>query len=170
MMQVIHESDVVGALVHAVVNDVPGVFNVAAEDHMPLHRLMSLAGKLALPVFHLFAYWGTGLLGAAGLPHARFIPIELDSLRYACMGDLQRMRQEMGFTPHYTAEEALREFAGHQRMTPYRKESAGLVYDEERLKDTLERRKRLSQRKASHPIDGHEQDEPEEEQEGASHE
>jgi UDP-glucose 4-epimerase len=142
LMQVIHEKDVIEALAYAIQNDVPGVFNVAAEGILPLSRLMALASKLPIPVFHLFAYWGADLLGVAGVSTKHHWPIEIDYLRYPWVGDLAKMREDLGFTPRYTAEEALREFAGEQRLRHYMPESAALAYDEERLRDTLERRKR----------------------------
>lgn len=142
LMQVIHEKDVVEALVYAIKNDVPGVFNIAAEGILPLSRLTALAAKVPIPVFHLFAYWGADLMGAAGVPTGRHWPIEVDYLRYPWVGDLAKMREDLGFVPRYTAEEALREFAGEQRLRRYMPESAALAYDEERLRDTIERRKR----------------------------
>lgn len=142
LMQVIHEKDVVEALVYAVQNDVPGAFNIAAEGILPISRLMALAAKFSIPVFHLCAYWGGWALSNAGLSTARLWPIEPDYLRYPWVGDLAKMRQELGFTPRYTAEEALREFAGEQRIRRYAPDSAALAYDEERLRDTLDRRKR----------------------------
>lgn len=142
LMQVIHEKDVIEALAYAIQNDVPGVFNVAAEGILPLSRLMALAAKLPIPVVHLFAYWGADMLGAAGVSTGRHWPIEIDYLRYPWVGDLAKMREDLGFVPRYTAEEALREFAGEQRLRRYMPESAALAYDEERLRDTIERRKR----------------------------
>jgi UDP-glucose 4-epimerase len=141
-MQVIHEKDVVQALIHAVRNDVPGVFNVAAEGTLPLSKIMSLAAKIPIPVLHLFAYWGDTLVRSAGLRGGRFFPFDLDYIRYSWVGDLSKMRDELGFVPQYTAEEALREFAGDQRLRRYMPESAALAYDEERLRDTIERRRR----------------------------
>lgn len=136
MMQVIHEADVVGALAYAVVHDVPGVFNVAADGAMPLWRLMGLAGKVAVPIFHPLAYLSVSLFGP------RMAPIDVDYLRYPCVADLHRMRHELMFLPEYTADEALREFAAQQRLRSYLPESAARAYDEERLRDTLERRRR----------------------------
>lgn len=136
MIQVIHEEDVVGALVHAVVYDVPGMFNVAAGRAMPLWRVMGLAGKLSAPILHWLAYASVSILGP------RYAPIDLDYLRYPCVGDLERMRKELQFVPQYTAEEALREFASQQRLRRYLPESLARAYDEERLRDTLERRRR----------------------------
>jgi len=146
LVQVIHEQDVLEALVFAIHNDASGAFNVAAEGVLPLRKLMSLAGKLGLPIFHLAAYWGRNLAGRAGSDH--YLPIELDYMRYPWVADLEQMRHTLGFTPRYTAEEALREYAGQQRLRGYQGEEAALKYDEERLRDTIERRRRLRERAA----------------------
>lgn len=143
LMQIIHERDVVQALVHVIANDFPGVFNVAAEGVLPLSRLTTLAAKIAVPVFHLFAYWGTGAMSAAGFSGGKFWPIEPDYLRYSWVADIEKMRVELGFQPVYTASQALREFAGKQRLRRFLPEALALAYDEERLRDTLERRNRV---------------------------
>ncbi len=136
LMQVIHEDDAVGALVQAIEEDAPGVFNIAAEGVLPLWKLMGLAGKMTLPVLHTLAYLSVSLLGP------RYAPIDLDYLRYPCVGDIEKMRSVLGFTPQYTAEEALREFAGQQRLRQYMPESMTRAHDEERLRHTIERRRR----------------------------
>ena len=152
LMQVIHEDDVVAALLHAITHDAPGVFNVAAEGVLPFSRLMALASKIPIPVFHLFAYWGVDLMNGAGKGAGRYAPIELDYLRYSWVGDLACMRDELGFVPRYTAEEALREFAGEQRLRRYMPEAAALSYDEERLRDTIERRRRAKEAEAAQTV------------------
>lgn len=136
MMQVIHEDDVAAALVRAATRDFPGAFNVAADSPMPLWRLMGLAGKVSVPMFHPIAYLAVSLLGP------RYAPLDLDYVRFPCVADLSKMRTEFEFTPQYTAEEALREFASHQRIRQYLPESAARAFDEERLRDTIERRRR----------------------------
>jgi UDP-glucose 4-epimerase len=136
LMQVIHEGDVVRAFTHAINTDAPGAFNVAAEGVLPLWKLMGLAGKLTAPVFHPIAYLSVQLLGP------RYAPIDLDYLRYPCVGDLDKMQRGLQFVPQYTAEEALREFASQQRLRKYMPESMTRAYDEERLRDTLARRRR----------------------------
>lgn len=139
MMQVIHEEDAVRALAHAVVNDGPGTFNVAAEGLIPLWKLMGLASKVPVPVFHPLAYIGAALMGP------RVAPLDLDYLRYPCVADLSLMRAALGFVPRYTAEEALREFAAQQRIRQYLPESAVRAYDQDRFRDTMERRRRARQ-------------------------
>ena len=143
LMQVVHEDDVVEALVHAAVQDVPGVFNIAADGALPLSRLRRLAGKHAPPVFHLAAYWGNPLLAAFRFPVNKVWPVPLDYLRYPWVGDLTKMRHSFGFAPRYTAAEALREFAGRKKTEQFGREAPALAYDEERLRDTIERRRRL---------------------------
>jgi UDP-glucose 4-epimerase len=145
MLQFIHEDDVVEALAHAVLNDVPGVFNVAGEGPMPLSRALTLARRLPLPLLHPLAYLGLDLLKSSPLRPSRFAPIEWDYLRYPWVGDLTRMREEMFFAPQYMADEALREFAGPRQMGDNGGSSDGLAYDEARLQDTIERRRRTKE-------------------------
>ena len=142
LFQVAHEKDVVGALVYAIHNDVPGVFNVAAQGILPLSRMMALAAKIPIPIVHLLAYWGIGAMNSVGARTSRYWPMEPDYLRYPWVGDLTKMRDELGFLPAYTAEEALREFAGDQRVRQYIPDASALAYDEDRLRDTIERRRR----------------------------
>ena len=139
MLQLIHEDDVVRALVQAVKYDVPGAFNVAAEKALPLLKMIGLAGKAPLPVLHPLAYLGVQMIGP------QLAPIDLNFLRYPCVGDLRKMREELEFTPQYTADEALREFAAQQRLRQYLPEESALAFDEQRLRDTIERRKRVRQ-------------------------
>lgn len=146
LMQVIHENDVAAALVHAILNDEPGIFNVAAEGNPPLSKLLALAGRSSVPVLHWLAYWSDPLM------HNRW-PLDLDYLRYAWVADLSQMREVMGFVPQYTAEEALREFAGQQRLGKYKSQEPVSAKDEELLKDTLERRRRMKEQQAATPAD-----------------
>lgn len=155
MMQVIHEDDVVEALAHAALNDIGGVFNVAAEGPLPLTKLMALAGKFGVPVVHLAAYWGNPLLATVGVPVGKLWPIEPDYLRYPCVADLGRMRTTLGFAPRYTAVEALREFAGQQRLRPFAAAFSAAEADARRLADLIERRARTGRRPAArNPVAG----------------
>lgn len=141
MMQVVHEDDVVRALVHALDHDAPGVFNVAAEGVMPLNRLRSLAGKRRVAVAHPLAYWAARALGAGGLGFQRYAPVELDYIRYPWVGDLRRMREELDFHTRLDAEEALQDFAVRHRGGPYPSEPVWLSRDEERLQGVIDVRR-----------------------------
>ena len=142
LMQLIHEDDVVEALVHAVVNDVPGPFNVAAEDALPLNKVRGLAGKRRRAVLHPFAYWGLGLPGRRSLGIGRHLPLDPDYLRYPWVADLTKMRDELDFSPRYTAEEVLLEFAEQKRMRQHLPQSAVLAQSEERLRAIIKQRER----------------------------
>ncbi|MCI0395194.1 MAG: NAD-dependent epimerase/dehydratase family protein [Chloroflexi bacterium] len=102
-LQLIHEDDVVEALAHAVLNDLLGPVNVAAEGALPLTRILTIARRVPLPLLHPLAYRAQKALR---------LPIDPDYLRYTWIADLARMREEMGFAPHYSAEAALRAFVG----------------------------------------------------------
>jgi UDP-glucose 4-epimerase len=154
LMQLVHEDDVLAALIHAVANDVAGVFNVAAEDVLTLNRIRGLAGKLPVSVLHPLAYWGTRLLGRAGLQVDRYVPMELDYLRYPWVADLGRMRQELDFAPRYTAEESVREFAQGHRARYYEPDSISVTRDEERLRATIEQRRQAREQEAGTTASG----------------
>jgi UDP-glucose 4-epimerase len=145
MMQIIHEEDVVAALVHAATHEVPGIFNVAALKPLPLSKARALAGKPPLAVAHPLAHWGRRLARLAGLDTERYAPLGLDYLRYPWVGDLASMEGELGFVPRYGAEEALRDMAARRRGTPYPPGPDWLARDEERLRAEIDLRHRLRQ-------------------------
>lgn len=133
MMQLIHEEDVVEALAHAMLTGADGVFNVAADPPMPLTRILALAGKLPLPVPHPLAY-RTRL--------RRLSPFSPSYLRYRWIADVTAMREKLGFEPQYGAVEAVEAVATSQRIARYRPGSEAAAYDEERLRATIERRRK----------------------------
>jgi UDP-glucose 4-epimerase len=141
MMQLIHEDDVVDSMMHVVESDYSGTFNIAAKDVLPLSKVMGLAGKVRIPVFHLFAYWGYSMMGGSGLRLSRHIPIELDYIRYRWVGDLQKMEEVLQFEPAIAAEDALREYGEQYRKKHYMPEAISRAYDVDRLKRVIESRR-----------------------------
>ena len=109
LFQLIHEEDVIAALSHAALNDLPGIYNIAAEDTLPLNKILALAGKLPLPIAHPLA---------PTLP-ARLTPLPIEYLRYSCLANLERMQNDFGLAPSHTAEETVTEFAAQVRHTRY---------------------------------------------------
>jgi len=142
VVQMIHEEDVVNALVHAVIYNVPGTYNIAAQGAMPLFKLAGLAGKLPVPVLHPIAYLGESFLGP------QFTAIDFDYLRYPCVGDLQRMREDLEFKPVYLAEDAVREFAALRKQKGATPALTPQEVEEERLRTIIERRKNIRQQMA----------------------
>jgi UDP-glucose 4-epimerase len=142
VVQIVHEDDVAGALAHAVIYEVPGTYNIAAPGAMPLFKLTGLAGKFPVPVFHPFAYLGESFLGP------QFTSIDFDYLRYPCVGDLQRMREDLDFQPAHLAEDVVREFAALQKQKAAVSGLTAQEAEEERLRTVIERRKNLRQQMA----------------------
>jgi UDP-glucose 4-epimerase len=141
-MQIIHEDDVVEALVHAIKEDVVGVFNVAAEDVLPLNKIRGLASKPPIAILHMLAYWGMALRGEASQRVKQHLPLEPDYLRYPWVADLRRMQEELGFEPHYTAEETVRQFAELSHMGRHALGPASMAREEEQLRAILDQRRR----------------------------
>jgi len=146
MMQIVHESDVIESLVIAVENERPGIFNVAAEGALPLRRIIGLAGRIPVPIFHPFAYIASDVVSTARLPIDRAAPIEWDYLRYPWVADVTNMRTEMHFEPKYTAEETLREFKRHQKLSRYDDDRSTVTGDEDYLREIIKLRSELKVR------------------------
>jgi UDP-glucose 4-epimerase len=149
LMQLIHEDDVVEALVFSVLNDVSGTFNVSAEGPMPLSRILRLTRRVPMRLFHPFAYKSLELLSGTRFQPKQYVPIEWDYLRYPWVTDLTRMQTEMGFYPIYLAEEALREFAGQQHADAEDGQADLQLTDEQQLRDIIERRRRIRERQSA---------------------
>ncbi|OQY44845.1 MAG: hypothetical protein B6242_11755 [Anaerolineaceae bacterium 4572_78] len=141
IMQVIHENDVVAAIVHSIVNEISGVFNIACENTLSLFQMIRLAGKFPMPVLHPLAYRGASLLGGR---KKQFIPLDLDYIRYPWVGALEKMQNELGFTPKYTAEEVLREFAHKRNQGNYHPAFKSLSDEDMDLNDVIEERQYMS--------------------------
>jgi len=126
--QFIHEDDIVGALRHAVVSDLPGIYNAAPDGVLILSEVASLLGKSYVP---LLPPWGTSLAASAlGLAGLR-IPEEVrGQLRYGRGLDNRRLKQA-GYRFQLTSREAVQAFAEALRLAPLR-ESAGAPYRYER--------------------------------------
>lgn len=97
MIQVVHQDDVVAAILLSLQPGARGIFNVAGPPPVPLSRAIALLGRTALPLPS----------GAARLVVDRlfrwrvtsFPAPELDFIRYVCMVDDSRARRELGYAP-----------------------------------------------------------------------
>jgi UDP-glucose 4-epimerase len=140
MLQVIHEDDAVEALAQAVIGGSDGCINVAADPPLPLLRILGLASKMPLPLPHPLAY------------RSRFralCPIEANLLRFRCVADLTTMRDELEFTPQYSSDQAIESVAVHRRINQYKPGTEAADHEEERLRATIERRRKNRARMSS---------------------
>ncbi len=149
LLQLIHEEDVLDALFRAMLNDRPGTYNVAADDVIPLSRILRLVRRIPVPIFHPLAYGGLKLLSGTSLQPLHYVPIEWDYLRYSWVADLGRMHDELGFDPLYSAAESLREFSGEKQREEGGDRGTTPADEELRLQDTIERRRRMREREVN---------------------
>jgi hypothetical protein len=91
---------------------------------------------------------GTNFLTLTSLG-PQFTSIDFDYLRYPCVGDLQRMREDLEFKPAYLAEDAVREFAARRKEKAAAPAMTPQEAEEERLRTIIERRKSIREQTAS---------------------
>lgn len=109
LFQVIHEDDVVRAMIWAVQHDLPGGCNIAAEGVLPLHRLVRLVGRSPIPILNSLNF--PLIKTFSGLPGLKMPPFDLDYLRYLWVADLEKMRTRFRFEPKHGIVETLRSYA-----------------------------------------------------------
>jgi UDP-glucose 4-epimerase len=106
MVQIIHEADVVGAITCALAPGKRGIFNVAGPEPLPLSHVIKILGRPSLPVPYTL---GKALVRRMWSLHLTSFPApELDHIRYVCMVDDRRARDELGFAPQRSVEETVR--------------------------------------------------------------
>jgi UDP-glucose 4-epimerase len=92
----------------ATVEDRPGTFNVAGDGVLMLSQAVRRAGRAAVPLPGLASSTVGAWLRRANL--ASFSPEQVQFLTYGRGVDTTRMREELGFSPKYSTEEAFDEF------------------------------------------------------------
>jgi UDP-glucose 4-epimerase len=113
--QFIHEDDVIDVLAHAVLADLPGPYNAAADGVLTLSEAVSLLGKTMLPVL---PPWGTVFAAVQLRRLGLRVPVEmLRDLRYGRGLDNRRLKAT-GYAYRYTSREAVLKLRAHQRLRP----------------------------------------------------
>ncbi len=105
MVQVLHEEDVVSAVVAASTPGIRGVFNVTGPTALPLRKLIGLTGRPALELPHFLAP-----AMARMLYQARVIDMpanELDYVRYPVTLDNYRANRLLKFRARYNVKDAV---------------------------------------------------------------
>lgn len=110
MIQVIHELDVVEAVVCALKPGVRGIFNVVGPGEVPLGTVLKELGKPTVPVPHPIAKPLVNFLWRSRF--TSFPTPELDHIRYVCMVDGARAQREMGFKARRSLKETIRAVGG----------------------------------------------------------
>jgi UDP-glucose 4-epimerase len=113
--QFIHEDDIVGALEFAARENIPGVYNGAADGVLVLSEVLDLLGKPMAPVL---PPWGTGLMAGPLHRIGLRIPVEmLNQMRFGRGLDNRRLKAA-GYHFGYTTREAVIKQREHMRLKP----------------------------------------------------
>jgi nucleoside-diphosphate-sugar epimerase len=109
LMQAVHEDDVAQAFGRAIVGDAPGAFNIAGDGVLGARDIASIMRARTVPV---------PLFGAKQLVDLAY-RLRLSSItgdwvnlvRYPILVDTSRAKDQLGWTPRYSSEAALRSAA-----------------------------------------------------------
>jgi UDP-glucose 4-epimerase len=112
-LQFTHQDDVTGALVFASTNDVPGVFNVAADGSLPWSEVCAIVGRRRFPLPPVLTQWAVEplrMLRVIDLP-----PEMLSLLRYGRVVDNTPFKRA-GFRYRYSSAGTVDAFARSLRL------------------------------------------------------
>jgi len=114
LVQLLHEDDGVRALVAAIRKDCSGAYNIVGKGVLPLRTVVSVMGKISIPMVYGIAH---PMISALRFFNAADAPSQhLDYLRYLWVADGTKAEGELGFEPRYTTREAALAFAGAKRL------------------------------------------------------
>jgi len=105
MVQLIHEDDVVDAIMAALEPGIRGVFNVAGPTAAPLSSILRRLGRKTVPVPHLVARPVVQRL--FDMKMTSFPPEEVDFVQFQCLVDDARARESLRFAPRHSLAELL---------------------------------------------------------------
>jgi UDP-glucose 4-epimerase len=106
MMQVVHQDDVVQAIVLALAPGVRGIFNLAGPPPIALSQALASLKRATVAVPHGFARFGMERMWRWRI--TSFPAPDLDFIRYVCMVDDAKARQHLTYSPEHDVEATLR--------------------------------------------------------------
>ena len=110
MIQLVHEEDVVEAIMLALLNGGRGIYNVPGPGQLPLSRLLDVLGRRVLPVPHPLLFAADRLAFALG--RSALSSAAIDFLRYPCLVDGARIAEELGYAPKHGLRETIAAIPG----------------------------------------------------------
>lgn len=112
-VQFLHEEDLSRALHQAIVEDHPGIFNLAGRDPVPMSKLLNLAGSFSVPVPARLAKVLANLLFRLGaMP---FSQAWVSMQEYPITVSTARFEKEFGWAPSHSTEETFRSFLASRK-------------------------------------------------------
>jgi UDP-glucose 4-epimerase len=113
-LQFVHEDDGLEVLCRAVMEDHPGVFNVAGDGVVYLSQCVRKAGRIQVPLPRPVVSAAAGAVRRTR--RVDFSPEQLRFLQFGRAVDTTRLREQFGFTPAYTTAEAFDDFLSRRRI------------------------------------------------------
>ncbi len=109
----IWDQDVIGAIVQGVETDAAGIFNMAGDGALTVRQVARILDKplLTLPAGLLWVLLSMG----RRLGVSRYAPAQINFLRYRPVLANHRLKNEFGYRPQKTSEQAFRFFVDHAR-------------------------------------------------------
>ena len=107
MLQIIHENDVVDAVLLALNLGARGIYNISGPTSVPLSALLRNLGRPTIPLPYPLLRKMAQKAWQFGLAYVP--PPEIDFLRFPCLVDDTRVRMELGFTPKVSINEIIRQ-------------------------------------------------------------
>jgi UDP-glucose 4-epimerase len=102
---VVHEEDVVEAIVCSLGGGARGIYNITGPGEVPLSVVLRELGRRTVPVPHPLA--GPLWRAAFRIGYSSFPAEEFDFIRYVCMVDGSRAERELGFRARYSLRETI---------------------------------------------------------------
>jgi UDP-glucose 4-epimerase len=108
-VQLLHEDDALAVLTRATTGDFAGTVNVGGEGTMLLSQVIRRLGRLQVPL-------PSPTLGSLGRLTRRFgfidySPEQMRFLNFGRVVDTSVLRTEFGYTPRYSTDQALADYA-----------------------------------------------------------
>lgn len=113
-LQFVHEDDGVEVLRRAVLEDHPGVFNVAGPGVTYLSQCVRKAGRVPVPLPLPLVNAAAGVVRRSR--RVDFSPEQLRFLQFGRAVDTTRLEEEFGFRPGYSTAEAFDDFIARRRI------------------------------------------------------
>ncbi|MGP4015177.1 NAD-dependent epimerase/dehydratase family protein [Saccharopolyspora sp. 5N708] len=115
-LQLLHSEDALAVLERATLADKPGVFNVAGDGVLMLSQAIRRAGRIAMPLPSMAVSPLTQFFRSARL--VDFSPEQLRYLNFGRVLDTTKLREEFGFTPRWTTQQAFDDFVRGRGLKP----------------------------------------------------
>lgn len=115
-VQLLHEEDALAVLERAATDEVPGIFNVAADGVLLLSQAIRRAGRIPLPVPSTAVGPVSRIFRGARL--VDFSPEQMRLLNFGRVVDITRLRRQFGFSPRWTTVQAFDDYVRGRALRP----------------------------------------------------